>query len=806
MKRWKKLTICSVSFLVLFFAEIAINIACGPEQDPYDYYASFFHNTIQDNNGYKSFYFNGMAFLNDDDNPLKETDVNVREWAAYWGKTVSLADIRKAMYDLDEHTDSVLILKYLKPNGALPDSLKKNTFLKKLVSGKHNDALNYYRLVKSAEHLTVLNYDNSWKAIPRDDKKLKALSAMALKYALATKNPYIRLRCFYQAQRLLHYSGDLPGAAAIYDKYIAGIKSKSHVIGWAFSLRAGSEQYHGNPAKAAYMFSKVFANYPERRIQAFYEFNTITEPQASILKFAKTPDDKAFVYAIRGFHKPRVDITALVQVYKVQPHSPLIKVLLVREINKIEESYLSKKLDKTAHHNPYDMLGPYVGEDSTVKKQRVYIPKLMAFCRKLAGEGRYAEPAVGNLAIAYLNWMQGNTQSGLDELTQINGQKLNHKLEDQKQMINLLLQTQKIERLDTITEQELEPALSWLHKKTKWEARNIKVDVESPGGWDRYNHRPYSASTRDFYTFVLAPAYLRQKDTAMAGLCMLKGQQVIPADRSWNKAPGFNMPDFLQRKMRSYDLLKLIALYKSPDKTPYLTLLTTGIKSKLSYDMYDVLGTAYLREHKYQRAVKAFDKIPASISKHTPFSWQEPEYTNDPFIDNGIKKNAKVKPFKYTKPMFARKMAKLQRQIKTDPKNAAGYYYQMATGLYNTSFYGKAWYLVAYTWGVYDFDRKPDEYYDADYLKTSTAKTYFLKARSLSNNTGFKAKCTFMAAGCRENMMDYDKRLKYNRYFAELKTSYSKTSYYNSTIMECSVYKDFLSSLPPPNKLRIVVK
>lgn len=567
------------------------------------------------------------------------------------------------------------------------------------------------------------------------------------------------------------------------------------------------------------MFSKVFTKYPERCIQAFYEFNDIKEPQASILKFAKTPDEKAFVYTIRGFHKPRVDLTALEQVYKVQPRSPLIKLLLVREINKIEESYLSKKLDRTAHHNPYGYLQPYVGEDSTIKKQRAYIPKLITFCRKLATDGKYAEPAIGNLAIAYLNWIQGNTQQGLDELAEINDQKLNIKLNDQRQMISLLLQAQKINHLDTIAEQELLPGLTWLDQKAKWEAKHTKTVKPDDYWWDPETRKPYSMSARDFYTLVLAPAYLKQKDTAMASFCMLRGQQIIPPDRDWStKAPGFNLPDFLQRKLHAYDLLKLISIYKSQVKTPYISMLTSEITPRLSYDLYDVLGTAYLREYKYALAVKAFNHIPASIAKHTPYTMDKPEYADDPFADNNIPKTQKAHPLTYTKLMFARKMANMQRMTKNDPKNAAAYYYKMATGLYNTSHYGAEWYLTAYSLGsARHVENKPDLYFHSDFLQTNTAERYFIKARESSKNDEFKARCTFMAAECKRSQIEnrgykydysdpkqYDiayARFKYNLshnpYFTELKKRYSNTAYYKQAVNECVYLQDFLSAQFP---------
>ncbi|WP_344757790.1 hypothetical protein [Mucilaginibacter dorajii] len=804
----KKLTIFSISLVACFFIGIAIDLACGPEPDPYDYYASFFHNTIQDNQGYKPFYFNGLLYLNDDNNPADEGDINSKEWALYLGKGVLTKDVRLAMYDLPHKADSALLLNYLKSGGRLPDSLRKNTFLRAMVSGRHNNALQYYRFAKSSEPLVNQFYGDRWNPKQPDPGLLIDKEKQALQKAAAEKDSFIKLRYYYQAQRFMRYAGKPADANAIYDKYIANVKSKSHVMGWALSLRAGGEKDH---AKSAFLFSKVFANYPERRIQAFHDFNNINEKPQNILKYAKTGEEKAFVYAIKGFHVPRVSLSALENIYRCQPKSPLIKVLLVREINKIEESYLSAKRNKTAVQDPYSYLQPYIGEDSTVKKQRAYIPKLKVFCRRLTT----TQPVLANLSLAYLSWIQEDNTGGFKALAAIDSIRLGMHLDDQKQMIKLLLLSQKITKLDTVNEQELVPLLTWLNKKVQYEARTIKIRDDY--WWAGYGERKYSASCRDFYSMVLAPVYLRQKDTAMAALVMLKSKLTItPADPQYRQmALGFNLPDFLQRKMHSYVVLKLIGLSKSGSKTAYLKLLTSDIDRDVTYNLYDLLGTTYLREHRYNAAVRAFKNIPEKKLKRVPHDWNAEMYSN-PFLDrlhDYPKKYDSVAARGYTKLQFAKRMARLQSLIQTDPKNAARYYYTLATGLYSTSFYSNAWYYISYSNSSYDRDRMPTEYYDADFLTTNNAEKYFLKARALpGTNNEFKAKCTFMAAKCRQKRisLDFDdsngynharrklarekyaKEITRNPYFTDLQKKYNGTAFYKVAVNECSYFRDFI--------------
>ena len=227
--------------------------------------------------------------------------------------------------------------------------------------------------------------------------------------------------------------------------------------------------------------------------------------------------------------------------------------------------------------------------------------------------------------------------------------------------------------------------------------------------------------------------------------------------------------------------------------------------------LYELQGTAYLREHQYAEASACFAKVDAHLLNNFPKDWDnEGTDTADPFIDR-IADYPLVYKYangaSYNKLQYARAMASLAQQIKSNPANPL-LYYKYATGLYNASTFGNAWYLLSYGWSGTDHGRAPFFSYDADYIKASTAAQYYRKACDLSTNPEFKAKCIFMQAKCLQKSVPvpgwddyanrdkrvaaYWKQLRNNPYFAELKDKYRRTAFTQKAMTECSFLKDYV--------------
>lgn len=758
---------------------IAIIFACADEGDPYDYYVSFFHNNIQGKKDYGAFYFTNNLFLYSETEPQNEADINANEWAAYLGKNVAAADVVKAMYRLDHQTDSVLYTGYLDQKGGLPDSLSSNTFLKAIIANK--SALKYYRFAKSVEKIANVA-SQPWEPTPMDTVALRTRGAEAFALGTQEKDKFIQLRYYYQAQRLLHYGASYQQANTVYDKYLAPINSASHVKGWALSLKAGELRRLKDTIKAAYLFSKIFAQYPERRVQAYRNYQYMHVNTNQVLALATNAAERANIYAIDGFADPKINIIPLQQVYALSPASPMVGVLLIREINKLEEYYLSNKL-RMPQPVPYSFNAAPAGKDNAVLSR---IQQLKDFSKQLAADKKYPDAEIGTLAAAYLAWMQGNTTEGSWLMKALYTAKLKPDFDDQKQIIQLLLSAQSIQKYNRVNESVLLPALQWLDKKAKEEN---KADTLHP--WNEDKVYPFTSTERNFYENVLAPVYLNQQDTTMTALALVAARP--------------DMTGFWENYLHSDNTRTIMQWKATPETDPYISFLLDKIGFLNANYLNELLGTTYLREHQYSKAVACFKHVDAA------FLNKEHDYTlADPFIEL-VNDYPKVytygKAKGYNKLQFAEAMANLQQQIKNDPANQASYYYKIATGLYNTSTYGNAWYLISYNWSSTDFGRAALYYYDADYIKTLNAEEYFLIARRFCKTNEFRAKCTYMAAKCRQKQATapnysapnfdelqkaYQQQLRGNDLFTDLKTRYKHTAFYKKAVGECSYLKDFI--------------
>jgi hypothetical protein len=816
---WRIILMYFASFISLFIVDTAIDFACGPEKDPYDYYISFYHYNQSPQSNYRSFYFTMCTLLYDDTEPQNEQQINSEEWAAYLGKPVKAPDVFKPMYGLSKKADSLLLKQYQDSNYKTPDSLKRNAFLKALSQPRHKAARAYYTTTKYLEFLTDQLYDDQWKPRPRSIKALTQWGQKALANAQIQNDRFLKLRWYYQAQRLFFYAGQDKQSNDVYDKYIATCQSNSHVKYWALSLRAGSERHMGDPVKSAYMFTKLFDQCAERRVQAFNDYRDIKAKTTDVLKCAHSSHERAVVFAMQGFHTPEIDLTDLEQVYHYDPKSPMVGLLLTREVNKLEEAYQSNKINK----KPGYYTGRYAdyfnnNESKTSRSQFIaYIPKLQGFCKRLASQNRCAKPETGSITLAYLDWMQNKNDEGLNILSAINDRHLGKKLSDQKQLVKLLLLTQKINTLDAVNEAGLLPSLKWLDKKVTSDLKSIRppksdrfYDEES--GYRSLDYNKYASSSRDFYQRILTPMYLRQHDTTKAALVMLQGALHLHPDGSSDQM--YDDQDhaltFIQNDLHSSNLRKLVLWKKQPPTDPFLNLMTQPLK-KLSPDfLTELLGTAYLREHNYPSAFATFKTL-----SHRAFAipkkseWDEIQL-GDPFVDVlhdfPKKYDTGSQSMAYHKLVFAGTMSRLQRKVGTDPKNAAKYYYKMATALYNTCMDGNSWGLISYEWIGYDRHEPKKYYYYADFVRSQTAANFYGKALHLSNNNEFKARCVFMLAKCEQQQEPYFKinwregkttatdirHIRDNPYFAVLKNNYSHTAFFKHAQTDCSYFDDFI--------------
>lgn len=802
MQIYKKLLLLFSATFILYFSEIAINIACGPEVDPYDNQQTYYLPNLEDNS-YSAFQFIPYQFLYTEQEPVREASVNVTDWVNHLGKNVKANDIDAVMYQ--SNSETIQILKTSNTLDRLPDSLQNNTFVQSLLLPKNKQELSYFIFTKDQEPFTNIAQD-PWSPDERNFDKIKQFALEAeSKISSNKKNSFLSLRYAYQAARLFLFAKEYEKSIIVYDKYIARSKLKSPVLGWALSNYAGAIRKNGDPAKAAFLFSKVFTLSPERRILAYNNFHYIQATDAEILAYAKTKEDKFNINAIIGFNNSNSTLQYLENCYKLDPANTINAVLLTREVNKIENFYIKP------HVLGYNT--PQWYHDENKDEIQKHLQNVRELALSIYKDKKYIQPQLGLVTAAYLSWLNAENDLAKKYLKLVEPKSLNENLKDQLRITEMLTLLTDWEKEKSLDENQLIATLKWLQEKAKKEKNN-----ENNNSWSSFENGSYSLISKNILQNIVVNQYLLKGDTALASLAAVKSD-IFHNHGYVNDTLENNMQystvRFWQEDLTPQTLLKVQNYIQSPDKQPKMVqFLLEDIKKVNSNYLTELIGTAYLRELDFANAVKTLKKLPGTYKSKEYSNWYaEQTIAPNPFIVTINDYPKKIGRSSMTKLEYAARMHKYQTLIKTEKNNGkkADYYFHMASGIYQTSTYGNAWPLVSYNWSSYDNNAKPNRFWERNYKQAKTAKEWYLKARELATSSDFKAKCTFMLAKCEQKEFELkdDMRWTYyenssenpfyqfslhNKYFHQLKSQYNKTSFYQTAVHECTYLRDFIAS------------
>lgn len=798
MKLYKKSLIVSSLFLAAYFGEIAVNIACGPEMDPYDNQTSYFLPNIEAGS-YSAFQYIPYRFLYSEEEPQSEAVINIREWTDYLGKSVKPEDVQALMYKAD--SASVVSFLAATDQKQLPDSLSGNTFAIKLLEPKSVAAKEYFSLTKEAENLTFVPY-NYWDPAPVDYSSILDIAEKAEeKIETFPANSFLRLRYSYQAARLYLYAKEYDKSILIYEKYIAPVKSKSALMGWALSNYAGAKRWNGEKAEAAFLYAKVFYSNPERRVLAYKNFHYIDIPDEEVTALSKTKQDQISLAALLGFSASDMTMEYLRTCYTLDHNNEVVGMLLTREVNKLESALITPYSLNWTYYNPF-------GSPEEQEKSQKHAHELRDFALQLSGK----QKSLGLLTAAYTSWLINENEAAQGYLKKINVKKLPEPILDQFRITDMLTQLTDWKKGREVNEDKMVSTLDWLSEKSKGEQRK-----ENDQYYYGYEGSPYSLIGKNILSNILVPQYLAKGDTALASLAALKAD--IFSNNNYvqdtlEKNFNYSTDIFWKKYLTSSSIIEIQNYLQNPEQQKGIVkYLLQGISNTDQMAITELLGTTYLRTHDYENAVKTLEKLPNTYTYQSYNDWYSDQtvYAN-PFItmNNDYPKERGTDVF--DKLDFARQMLQLEKKLKTekDPQKQANIYFMMANGVYQTSTFGNGWMLISYNWSCYDPYTAPEVDWEYDYLQGRQAKRWYEKARTLSKDNEFKARCTFMLAKCQQKEFQYsnEERWKYyeffsqspfylysfnNPYFKELKNNYSNTQYYQIAVNECSYLRDFIN-------------
>ncbi len=723
----------------------------------YDYESNFFNsffapetnNTPESKMFYRSvqqYYSSGGIY-----NAINVMDsTNIADWAIFFENKIAAGDLSSIIYKLriGEIDTCIFYLRDHKYPIKYPLSESPVfTYDNKVLI---NEFLFYLGYAKRCEPFSIYFsgwWDDNKQNDPRNDKTVMEKLLTGGKKALAsTKSVYIKERYAFQITRLLYQMGSYEECISFYNQNANLFNSKSSIPYRTLGYVAASQYKMKKYSEANYLYSIIFDKCPTMRKLCFTSFHPQEEADwQGALALAKNNHEKEVLWQLLGIYAD--PLRAMKEIYDLNPKSELLNLLVVRAVNINEEAFIGFEGYWSRPNSGYALQAKKVNTN------------LLAFTQKLADNGNTSKPYLWNLVTGYLYFAKG-------EFSQ--SEKYFAKAEPISARDQLVSEQIHSFRIMIKVEQYLKP--------------NAKLEDDFTNDLSWFNSSERHSSLRKDCIYHWSLSRLSEKY------------------RSWGDSIKAQCLDYHQNP-NFYDIRDningLIALTDKPNKTNFESyILSLHPYSKETMVTYKAICAIY--QYKFDDAFKIMNEClntGTEVLENNPFNITIKDcYTCDaPIVE------------KFTQYNFIKKMLELQVKTLTDPQNASKYYFLMANGLYNMTYFGnsrrvyrspiKSYGNIYFGWG-YDQNIKKSPIVDC-----SKALEYYKKAMDLSNDNEFKAKCCFMAAKCEQNKFfvsdefSFKSPVKSGLYFKQLFDNYSNTKYYQEIINECGYFRKYVSQM-----------
>lgn len=686
----------------------------------------------------------------DTQHPSRFNSEIIKDWSGYLENKIKEKDLNYFLTDSSSADVSDLALYYKK--GKANKATKKWSSIIPLEDGKIKDFVLFLSDAQIVETYSTHRFD-SWSYDPAqkpasitDNHLLKSIES---KYRNHTDS-FLKNRYWFLTIKSHFYSKNKEAAIKFFNS-THHLVPKNSLYYRALSYMAGIEYARKNYAKSNYLYSQVFDKCPAMRVVAAYSFHPQQQSDwKQALSMAKTPSDKAALWAIQGYYNDPEK--AISEIYKLQPLSPHLDYLLTRIINIEEHKIAHLYQDKS------------LPELKKATKDSISKSKFKLVSRIAAAE-KTDKPYLWNLAAGYLETLTANYQKAEHYYEKAKSTMPKTPLAiHQVRLLRFINSLSKINQPSELHQKSLLEDLKWLY----FELPNSNIEslrYQNATAWSKK---------------YLAALYRLQNNSAMVEL--------------FDPNPNFYDDDSLLSEMKNFlSKAKPTELEKIAIQNYHISLADINyfLAVKATYE----------------------NKIPLAISlikESGPH--QKTILPGNPFL-GGIKDchdcdHRATQKKKYSSLEFLLTLKSLQENIhkKSDVYNNS---LLLANAFYNISFFGNARVFyqgkIAGSASTPDMFRKPIRLLTTN---TTLAKNYYQQAFEAAKNNQQRAKMHYMLAKCERN--DYYNTKYYEtgktaweiaddsinfiawQGFKNLKDKYAKTPFYKEVINECGYFRTYV--------------
>lgn len=805
----QKFKLICISMLLLWCNK---SVACGPDFSGYYFTWLLEHYTYNNKffiyqfDAEHRFYSKSWQYEEEVSTSYDPAIYNLDLWRSYLAlpKNIHDTDLKKFIY---YNTDSNLNLMITQKKYSNPIA---NT-----INSKTN----------SSAIFTYLQYVNEYKEnlLPRVDpwdydaytnfathEKVENFVKRGEILIANSNDAFLQWRLLYTILRAAHFNKHYDLAIHYYELYYTKLPQDNSLPQfWCEGIYSGALLKTGKQDRAIYYAARAFANCPDQYQQAVNTYLMSDRNWKSALQYCKNAKDSVYVVLLEGANHVYPSMEYIQYVYNINPAAPELKLLWLRETNKIEHFIISNIDVNDGPILFYDNELP-VNIDSIYKHRNVVSDYVKLGEQILSSKENV--PVKVNVAncLAYYYYS----------------------MKKYKEAQNCIDKIAKLPKDDIEQSQYL--LLANLIKLKNEKEFNTKDFMKLVDYFKQYSGTDFNQHIGHYLVYnVLSPYYLSQKDT-------------ITAFWAYTCANGFNTDSFtiyssdytpegwnnynyatylLNHCFKINDVEKLKAMFiaqKGDNEMQSYFIKNTRIKDGIQM-FENVVARKYMLAENWDLALTTLAKCSKEFKE--TMGPNPANFSINDIIEEtpNIKNNFSVQ-----------QIITLAQTLKTNAQNPSPTYATdkllYGTLLYNLSFYGRNHYVLDNHWNHsgsrntayfktdlvsvhYYVDGK--DYYELpmnqsyeNYFYLTTAENYLKQALPQLTSKEDKAKCVFLLAKCWQKRCpikwqisandyywgdesDYVNYSVSNPYFNELK-KYNDTKLHQSIFNSCSYYAMYL--------------
>ena len=395
------------------------------------------------------------------------------------------------------------------------------------------------------------------------------------------------------------------------------------------------------------------------------------------------------------------NLNGIKSVYAEDPKSPSLLFLVQDFVNNAQET-----LDDTDENGEIDAEWIETVNARVIKKDEVQ--SFIQFAKQVINDGKNPYPSMWKSAIGELQYLYGDRTAAVQTLTEAMEMNGTPRMKANARSIRM------VAAVGTMSQEALNkwimPEISWLKEMGKSEG--------STGEY--YYENQYTQVMERLIYLELVPYYKKVGNqnmvtalydviTSADALWGIESEEY--EDSSWN--PNYSM-GYYSEELNRMTADQLVDFAKWLQQKPS-DEMERFVKQNIKYDadfFNDMIGTHYIAEAKFEKAITYLQKVPLSFleGQNISFYLANRDFTKARWITKqGFRESQQTegahlaKLYENPKLRYCEEVVKWQKKYQTSKKmekeQAA---LQLARYYYQASIWGECWYLTHYGKGFYD--------------------------------------------------------------------------------------------------------